>query len=422
MTGISVNRISELVARHRTALFNLLLFPFQLSLFYASCWIKRREDVWAFGSYNNSFSDNSKYLFLYICANCPMIKAVWITNNRQLITILKQRGFRAYHRYGLRGLYYAGIARYHIYSKYHAEVNTWLSGGAERINLWHGINLKKVCWDISSGPIARVYRPGNPIVKVIMRILFPFTWIMDSFVLSGSDMLNEIYTQAYRIKRENVLHYLHPRVEPFLYSESERLNYFDQLGEQDNCAWIKKLNADYERVFIYMPTWRDVGSDFLGTALPDLDRLNQALKRHNNILLIKAHPNIVFDTSTNKSHILNVDSQMDIYTLLPYTDGLISDYSSVFIDYALLNKRMACYCFDLDTYQRESRDLYWDVRDLVPTVVSHFDELLSLFEGDNWQFNAFKNQSIIDQYWGKALGRRTVDLVNFLQRNGQQRC
>ena len=52
-----------------------LLYIFFLPLWWLQLFSPRRRDVWIFGAwYGRRFSDNSKYLYMYVDENCPDIR------------------------------------------------------------------------------------------------------------------------------------------------------------------------------------------------------------------------------------------------------------------------------------------------------------------------------------------------------------
>ena len=89
----------------------------------------------------------------------------------------------------------------------------------------------------------------------------------------------------------------------------------------------------------------------------DISLLNSFCLEHNLLLLIKRHPYQVRYMAEDKkfSNIIFIcnndliERNIDLYSLLRYTDALISDYSSVSIDFLLLNKPIA---FSLDDYEQ----------------------------------------------------------------------
>ena len=70
-----------------------------------------------------------------------------------------------------------------------------------------------------------------------------------------------------------------------------------------------------------MPTWRGSKKDFIRQAGFDLQRLEEALEKTDSLFVFKLHPltKLSIDTAAYP-HIVFLDSRMDIYPLLPFTD------------------------------------------------------------------------------------------------------
>lgn len=113
----------------------------------------------------------------------------------------------------------------------------------------------------------------------------------------------------------------------------------------------------------------------------DLKKIDLFCQRNNTVFVIKKH----FYHSTERENlekyhnILDITQMsMDSNELLKCADYLISDYSSVTADFLLLDKPILYYCFDLDEYLKEDRDMYWQFEDITPgPKVKNFNELLS---------------------------------------------
>ena len=136
---------------------------------------------------------------------------------------------------------------------------------------------------------------------------------------------------------------------------------------------IKKQNG---RVLGYFPTWRDQGSEnFMGIedmtelkALNDLLIINDAYiltKRHTCSFQEYKHSGYSEQSEKNEktidtlSNFITIGFDIDLNSVITECDMLISDYSSVIIDYLLMDKPIVLYVHDLEIYQKD-HGLYYD--------------------------------------------------------------
>ena len=150
----------------------------------------------------------------------------------------------------------------------------------------------------------------------------------------------------------------------------------------------EKLAGKKNKLIIWAPTYRDKFSGNGNTEkasecnydLPllnsnnDLDKLDELCKASGVSILIKRHPyqdkyegeetqrtNIVFMDGKNFS-----EAGIDLYEFLPFTDALISDYSSIAVDYMLLNKPIAFALDDFTEYEAKRGFVFRNPLDYMP--------------------------------------------------------
>ena len=59
--------------------------------------LPKNQNLWVFGSWlGEKYTDNSKYLFEYVCKNHPELRAVWLTRNKTTRDLVTERGFEAH--------------------------------------------------------------------------------------------------------------------------------------------------------------------------------------------------------------------------------------------------------------------------------------------------------------------------------------
>ena len=170
-----------------------------------------------------------------------------------------------------------------------------------------------------------------------------------------------------------------------------------------------------------MPTWRDTGIDFFESGGFDLNILNDNLVIKNEVFFVKLHSytnSNVIERFSGFSNIKIINANVtDVYPFLLHSDCLITDYSSIYFDYLLLEKPIILFPFDITDYESKSRELVFAYDEImIGDRVNTFSELLfaikdksyeiyvpALIEHKSsiWCNNNF--EKFIDTVWHKCL-------------------
>lgn len=134
-----------------------------------------------------------------------------------------------------------------------------------------------------------------------------------------------------------------------------------------------------ERQFIlYAPTWRDGSTGLYDFSDDQLAHLEQFLRDRNAVLGIRAHANRRFaDTARGGSSVVFVNDYLDVNVVLRLTDVLITDYSSIYIDFLLLDRPIVHFTYDFEQYVQERGFLYPFAEAIPDENFSTFPELLA---------------------------------------------
>ncbi len=366
----------------------LILYP----LYFISKFFPRDKKMWIFGSHNGTFSDNSKYLFWYVVDNHKdKVRAIWISSNKDVIYMLRKEGYEVYYKWEPKGLFFTLIGGVYIYSSYTSDINFWTSGGAIKFNLWHGIPLKKIEFDIKVGKLAQKY--NSSFIKYIYMFFFPDNFQKPDFLLSTTKDISRILANAFRIPINKCLEFGYPRCEHFLWDKDKILEFVKQK-DLSSFDFITNFLFKYSQVYIYMPTFREKGENDISKAI-NLEEINEICKFKNVLFLIKQHPSLKSCQIPNFSNIFTVPSKNDVYMILPFTDLLITDYSSVMFDYLLLKKPIILYQYDYNDYKNKERDFYFDPKNLeIGFRVSTYNELKTLLNT-----NLISSNIDFQKYW-----------------------
>ena len=151
----------------------------------------------------------------------------------------------------------------------------------------------------------------------------------------------------------------------------------------------------------------------------DLEKFNKELGEEY-ILVLRLHPKIKKffkdKIEVNQKYVDCSDFKNE-QELLLISDILISDYSSIMIEFALLNKPIIFYTYDYDTYMSKDRGFYFDFKKNVPgPVVYTTDELIA--EVKNNDFGKNKISEFRKTQFNSIDGEASKRVVDFLLNDG----
>lgn len=364
--------------------------------------LPRDKTIWLYGGFADKFIDNAKYLFIEANETVKDVTHIWLSNSSDVEIFLKEKGYKCCQKKSIKGLYYTLRAKVHIYGSYPNDMASFaFSGGAFLFNLWHGVPLKKIEYDIKVGPLAKLYHPNGVMEQLEVFANNPVGFKKSDAILCPLEDFRYIFKEAFRVHLDNVCIAAYPRTMPFYWSEVRLMNHIEKFEPNELKPLVNKCKQ-FKQVWIYMPTWRDENPDFLQQAIPDLKILDEVCKKQNILFLLKLHINTKLPPFIDKwENIVIVPNFLDVYPLLPFTTTLLTDYSSVFFDYQLLQKNIVFYPFDLENYLTQSRGMYFEYQEVAKEdKVNSFKELIEYMEKDvvNHFFNLETTSLLRNEY------------------------
>ena len=187
--------------------------------------------------------------------------------------------------------------------------------------------------------------------------------------------------------------------------------------EEDVLNIKKKLGIPLDKkVLLYAPTWRDnsyITKGYTFKLEVHFDKWQKILG-DEYVIVFKPHYLIVndFDIDQYQGFVYFVEANEDISNLYIIADALVTDYSSVFFDYAILKRPIYFYMYDLIHYRDELRGFYLDIyHDLPGDIIEDENQLLEeIKKGYDYQRLDKFNQRFNNHEDGKA-SKRVVDIV-----------
>ncbi len=382
-----------------------LLIGYPLLIFSYCCY--RNKKKWVFGT-NVGFIDNAKYLFLYVNENYKDIRPIWISPRKEDINKLRALGFEAYEKYSLKGLYHSLTSRVYIFTYHSKDINYFTSGGAVKVNLWHGVGIKGG----KGGKLENNYTSRFN-ASLFTKIFLPHLYESNDLFLSTSDMMDKHFKKMFDLNDEIIFDAIYPRCYYMCKEKNFMLSFIEKYESEDLKQLIQKT-TEYKRVFLYMPTWRGgMNDDFIHDAGFDFADLNSFLKKENMLFIFKLHPAVLISNNIkgdSYSNIVFFNKKWDIYPVLPFTHVLITDYSSIYYDYILLDKEVILYPFDKKSFLEKSNDLAFDYDIYTPGYrVDSITELKNALVS-NQIFKIPDRERILESFWGKT-DFRNLDIL-----------
>ena len=291
----------------------------------------------------------------------------------------------------MKGYYHLATAKFWVCSH---SIGSLIKKRDNQIYLqtWHGRALKKMGYDVMGAEVRECMDHAKE-------------W--DYYIANDKEDVNIIRSATGFNKNAEVLGMCRTD-EIYKYASDETFKK----------ALKEKLNIKNDKKnILYCPTFREEDLENNHVEIP-ISKLKE-LEDYN--VLIRVHPQIRNKISEDvfTSNFINVCQYPDIQDLLSITDILVTDYSSIFFEYAILNKPMILYCYDLEKYTKERNGFYMDITSLPCLLVKEEEALYesilnieSLYETKQKELEHFNN--VYNFYNNGEVCKRFYDFITTL--------
>lgn len=273
-----------------------------------------------------------------------------------------------------------------------------LRKGTELIQVWHAVGAFKT-FGYSRLGMAGGPNPNSPNHKNYSKAL-----------VSSQNIVSK-YAEGFSIDEEKIISLGIPRTDLF----------FDEIKKAEI---VKTLNNEFpfikgKKVILFAPTFRGNGqqSAYYPYEMLNFKKIYEELKEEY-VFLLKIHPfvqnspDVCYDY---QEFYYDVSNYPEINNLLLITDCLITDYSSVCFEYALLKRPMVFFCPDLSEYMI-SRNFYYDYFNFIPgSLATNTDQLID--QVSKGEFNELKINSFIKYFFDYTDGKSSKRLVDAMRSN-----
>lgn len=297
------------------------------------------------------YSDSPKYIYEQLLQSGNKFKFIWSLQEPEQVDIpgpaIKVK------RNSLKHLYYLNRAKYWVDNQGIAHLAK-KKADQVYVQTWHGTPLKKMGYDQKKLPAK------NELTRLKLQTE---AW---DYLVSPNRYTSEILRRGFRYGGE-ILETGYPRNDLLIRQpEDVRQRVQQHFGLSDD-----------KQVILFAPTFRDWDPNSFQKVLDDVQNMSKEIPE-NAVVLLRLHYLLSEKISQLElpENIMNASTYQDIQELYLLADVLITDYSSVMFDYALLKRPIILYCYDLEEYITR-RGMYFNFAELAPgPVCQTIDEVL----------------------------------------------
>lgn len=306
------------------------------------------------------FEGNIKYLLTYLDSLSEDRSFIFLTEKTDVYQILKNNNMKVW--LYPRLLTIISLLRTPLII---VDGNEWANNfkffflyNCKKVQIWHGTGLKTI----------GLLKPNRKNMNKF-RLKFKKENIFYDLLTLSSKAQVEARSAAFRYG-QLLINGL-PRNDVF-FKEDNFDNYLGSDRSTLTCCRNYKQNG--MTLIIYSPTWRKETNLFNHL---NLVSINEFTRQHNIIFIIKLHPKHKFKLDLRQySNIIEYNKNADVYPLLPLTDLMITDYSSIYLDYLLLDRPIIFYPYDSEEYIGKERELLLDYNNVTPGAICYNQDSL----------------------------------------------
>lgn len=330
------------IVKYNKIIYNLYFSIFSMLINVIKLFVKPDKNLILFNSFaGRKFDDSPKELFEAIKNDSRFshYKLVWAFHNPRNFNV---EGATKIKTDGLEYFITALKARVWITNSSVERGLNFKGKNTIYLNTWHGTPLKKMGSDIDSINQSFSTKADNK---------------FDLFNVQ-SEYETDIFSRAFNVPKSNFLKFGLPRNDVFANHDELMRN-----------AIREKLGLPNEKkIILYAPTFREYEKDSMNGCLlaPPIDMNKWRNELSNDyILLIRAHYEVANSMEIiDDSFVRNVTNYPSLNELMIASDLLVSDYSSIFFDYSIMDKPMFHFSYDYQRY-KDLRGMYFDIRDYI---------------------------------------------------------
>lgn len=356
-----------------------------------------------FSSYPD-FSGNSKALYEDMKNVSNEYDLIWFCRDENISNRLNERGVNAV--WDKSKIFEEEFNKTDIVINTHDDYMNLKKENQMSINLWHGLGPKKMGTFVES--------ETDWIYKLSSKF---------DYLIATSELGRMLFSSAFNIPIE--------RVKQFPQARYKWL--FENKGKENLERVLKRDLKQYKKIIMYAPTFKKgIGKEDSKINKENVLNLNQYdekilisyLEENDILLILKLHPveeNAAKEVKSDNIIILKDNEMLDefvtINEVLDGVDLMISDYSSIYIDYINLERPVIFFDTDKEEYEKnrgilfETLDFWWMAGPQVHSIDKFIQETERLLnDGEYYKLEREKFNKIVNGQKEKS----NKELIDFI--------
>lgn len=332
------------------------------------------------------YSDNPRAIYEYIQDHYDGYTMYWSVD-RRYTNVFTNRDIKQVKRLSIKWLFLMTTAKYWVYN---SRLPIWVPKPRKTIYLqtWHGTPLKRLAADMDE-----VHMAGSD--TSVYKQAFINSASKWDFLVSPNTYSTEIFKRAFQFNK-TIIESGYPRNDFLINANSKQT--ISDIKERGSLPKDKKI-------ILYSPTWRD--NQYYGKGKykfdieMDLAKMKEELG-NDYIILLRLHYLVAenLNLSAFDGFVYDMTFHEDIRELYLISDILITDYSSVFFDYAILKRPIIFFVYDLEEYRDTLRGFYFDFEDKAPgPLVKTTEGILDVIK--DIEQNGYNPSKTVDTFYHK---------------------
>lgn len=349
-----------------------IVYLAKLAGYWGYALVPKKKNIWAFSSfYKRGYMDNTKYFYEYLVENEPDIRPIWFTRDNKVYTQLQEEGKEVYKMNSLKGVWMMAKAAVAVTDHFVMSDYSSIYGFNHKtkvVQLWHGVGFKALA---DGTKIVNSDVPGMQYSYDILPQEGDSTW------MQLKKRVRFFFKAPVRELFERYYMFVCPGKERTMalgqvLNIPEKAYFF--AGHPRNLPLYQTEIATDPYKILYAPTYRFSAlkeRKLLNDLFENLEQVQALMEELNAEFVLRMHPHtwrnykLIIEEKIKAFDRISLDEEKDIYTTLASYSVVITDYSSIALDFAMLGRPTIYHTSDYDWFMKNEAGFTGEFTELI---------------------------------------------------------